>query len=276
MKLNIESKITLNNGIEIPQLGLGVFQASAGREVEDAVLCALREGYRLMDTAAIYGNEQGVGNALKASGLKQEDFFITTKLWNSDQGYDSTLFAFEKSLRKLDMKYIDLYLVHWPVKGKFKETWKAFEKLYEEKLIRAIGVSNFLQHHLEELLSACHIPPAVNQIEFHPYLQQPGLIDFCRQQNIAVEAWRPIMQGKANDDPVLSAIGEKYGKTGVQVALRWELQKGIITIPKSVKQERIRNNAALFDFELDSDEMARINALDKNIRLGPDPDNFHF
>ncbi len=273
---NIQSTITLNNGVQIPRFGLGVFMASDGEEVENAVDIALKAGYRLIDTAAIYGNERGVGKAIKNSGLPRKDIFITTKLWNSDQGYDSTLRAFEKSLSRLDTDYVDLYLIHWPVKGKYLQTWKAFEKLYEQKLVRAIGVSNFLVHHLKNLLSACHIPPTVDQIEFHPYLQQPSLIEYCFENKIIPEAWRPIVKGKVNDDPVLIQIAQKYHKSPVQLVLRWEIQKGLITIPKSVHEDRIKHNADIFDFEIDETDMKKIDALDKNKRFGPDPDNFNF
>lgn len=260
----------------MPWLGLGVFRSQDGAEVEHAIRWALDAGYRSIDTARIYANEAGVGRALRQSTIPREELFVTTKVWNSDQGFDSTLRAFDDSLERLGMDSVDLYLVHWPVHGKYKDTWRALERLYEEGRARAIGVSNFLIHHLEDLLGSARIAPMVNQVEFHPYLQQPALQAFARSNGIQLEAWSPIMKGEAATEPVLLEIGRPYGKTGVQVALRWILQKSIVVIPKSVHQERIVANAAIFDFELTAEDMARIDDLDRHHRYGPDPDNFSF
>ena len=273
---HIQDTTRLANGVKMPWLGLGVFQSQEGEEVEQAIAWAFKHGYRSIDTATIYRNEAGVGRALKQSGLPREEIFLTTKVWNSDQGFESTLAAFETSLGLLDTPYVDLYLVHWPVAEKYKDTWRALELLYQEQKVRAIGVSNFLVHHLKDLLPGCKVKPMVNQVEFHPYLVQPTLLDYCSSEGIQVEAWSPLMQGKVVDVPELMLIGEKYGKSAVQVTLRWNLQHGVVTIPKTVKEARIISNADIFDFELDADEMATIDALDRGVRVGPDPDNFDF
>jgi len=274
--MNIKSTVTLSNGVKMPLFGLGVFLAKEGHEVENAVRCALELGYVHIDTAAIYGNERGVGKAVRESGIPRNEVFITSKVWNSDQGYQSTLKAFDISLDKLGTDYIDLYLIHWPKGDLSIETWKAMEEIYASGKAKAIGVSNFLVHHLQDLLPTCKITPMVNQFEFHPYLQQPSLQKYCSKHAIQVEAWSPIMKGKVNEIPVLQALGAKYGKTPVQVTLRWEIQKGIVTIPKSTKPERILSNADIFDFELTEEDMAKIDRLDKNRRIGADPDNFDF
>ena len=266
----------LNNGVEMPYLGLGVWQTKDGQEVINAVHYALEAGYRAIDTAAIYKNEDGVGEAIRSSGVDRNEIFITTKVWNSDQGYDSTLKAFDASMKKLGLDHLDLYLVHWPVKGKYIDTYKALEKLYKEKRVRAIGVSNFLQHHLEDLMAHTEITPAVNQCEFHPHLMQQDLLDFCANHQIQYEAWSPLMQGKVFELDVLKQIADQYNKTIAQIVLRWDLQKGVVTIPKSVNQSRIQQNAGLFDFELRAEDMARLDALDQHLRVGPDPDNFDF
>lgn len=267
--------VTLNNGVKMPWMGLGVFKVREGREVEQSVFAALRAGYRSIDTAAAYGNEVGVGNAIKASGVPRSELFVTTKLWNASQGYDSTMRAHEASLKKLGLDYVDLYLIHWPVKGKYLETWRAFETLYKEGRVRAIGVSNFQVHHLQDVLDKYPTVPAVNQVELHPRLAQKELRAFCRAHGIQIEAWSPLMQGRL-DIPVLEGIAEKYGKTPAQAVIRWDLQSGIVTIPKSVHENRIIENADVFDFELSADDMAAIDALDTGRRLGPDPDNFNF
>ena len=273
---DIQGTVTLANGVAMPYLGLGVYQSKEGDEVIKASLDALEAGYRHIDTAALYGNEKGVGEAVRQSTIPREEIFVTTKVWNSDQGYDNTLKAFETSMQKLDIEFIDLYLVHWPVKGKYKETWKALEKIYQEGHVKAIGVSNFLQHHLEDLLADCEIKPMVNQMEFHPYLVQQDLIDYCNNHQIAYEAWSPIMQGKIFEVDLINTLAEKYQKTPVQIVIRWDLQKGVITIPKSSKKERIIANADVFDFELAAEDVAALDALDKGYRFGPDPDNFDF
>ena len=271
---HLQDTTTLNNGVKMPWFGLGVYKVNDGDEVINAVKTAIETGYRSIDTAAFYQNEQGVGIAVKESGVPREELFITTKVWNDDQGYEQTLKAFEKSMKLLDLEYIDLYLVHWPVKGKFKETWKALEKLYRDGRVRAIGVCNFKEHHLQELLADAEIVPAVNQVELHPRLTQQPLREFCQKHNIQVEAWAPIMRGKLGDNPVLLKIAAKYGKTPAQVILRWDIQHGIVTIPKSARPERIKENADIFDFELTAEEMAEIDALNRDERTGPDPDVF--
>lgn len=273
---DIKGTVTLNNNVKMPYFGLGVFKASDGREVIEAIQAALSTGYRLIDTASLYGNEKGVGQAVRQSGLPREEVFVTTKVWNNDQEYDPTLRAFDASVRRLGLDVVDLYLVHWPVKGKYRETWRALETLYHEGRVRAIGVSNFLQHHLEDLLSTANVVPAVNQIEFHPELVQQSLLDYCRRAGIRVEAWAPLMQGRVFELPLLQKLAEKYGKTVPQVVLRWNLQKGVITIPKSTNAARIAQNADIFDFEIEAGDVNRIDALDRHRRVGADPDNFHF
>lgn len=279
MNTNIQiqpTTVTLNNGLVMPQIGLGVLKAQEGGEVERAVLAALDSGYRMIDTAAKYGNEKGVGDAIRQSGIDRNDLFLTTKVWNSDQGYDTTLTAFEESLERLQTNYVDLYLVHWPVKGKYIETYRTLEEIYDSGRAKAIGVSNFQIHHLEDLMANTSIVPAVNQIEIHPHLQQTALVNFAQQHNIVLEAWRPIMMGEVLQLPVLQQIGKQYGKSAVQVTLRWLIQRGIVVIPKSVTPSRIAQNLDVFDFELSEMDMQQIAALNRNRRLGPDPDNFNF
>lgn len=273
---NVSGTVKLSNNYEMPYLGLGVFQAENGNEVEESVKYALNYGYRHIDTAAVYGNEEGVGNAVKNHSITREKVFITSKLWNSDQGYDSTFKAFQNSLNKLQTDYLDLYLIHWPVKGKFIESWKAMEEIYHSGKAKAIGVSNFHIHHLENLFSSAEIKPMVNQVEFHPNLIQKDLLEFCHNNEIQYEAWSPLMKGQVLDVPELIEIAEKYNKNPVQVVLRWNLQKGVVTIPKSVNKNRIESNADIFDFELDGSDVEVIDSLDKNKRIGPDPDNFDF
>jgi diketogulonate reductase-like aldo/keto reductase len=271
---SINDTTVLNNEVEMPWLGFGVFQIPEGEEVEQSVRWALETGYRSIDTAAAYGNEAGVGKAIRESGIPREEIFVTTKVWNSDQGYDNTLAAFDTSLQELAMSYVDLYLVHWPVEGKYKETWRALEEIYQSGRARAIGVSNFLTHHLKELLQDSGTVPAVNQVEFHPYLQQPDLQAFCRENRIQLEAWSPLIKGQVVDVPELVELGEKYGKSPAQVTLRWMLQHRVVTIPKSVHKNRIQENADIFDFELETEDMAVIDGLDRHHRTGPDPDDF--
>lgn len=280
MPKHLQDTVKLNNGVQMPWFGLGVWQVKDGYEVVSSIKSAIRHGYRSIDTAAAYKNEEGVGQAireaLEENGLKREDLFITTKVWNSDQGYESTLQAIETSLGKLGLDYVDLYLIHWPVKGKYKETWKALEKIYQDGKAKAIGVCNFHVHHLEDLLADAAVTPALNQIELHPYLSQQEIRDYCASKGIAVEAWSPLAQGKVVKDETLTAIGEKYGKSAAQVVLRWDLQHNIVTIPKSVHEERIVGNADIFNFELSQEDMAAIDALNQNERTGADPDNFNF
>ena len=266
----------LHNGVKMPWIGLGVLYVDEGGPVENAVRWALEAGYRHIDTASFYGNEAGVGRGISASGVPREDVFITSKVWNSDQGYEKTLAAFEASLERLGMDYVDLYLVHWPVKGLYKETWRALEAIYVSGRARAIGVSNFLIHHLQDLMADARIQPMVNQVEFHPRLQQPELQAFCREHHIQLEAWRPLMKGRVMEIPELAALGQKYGKNAVQITLRWMIQKGVVTIPKSANKERIFSNINIFDFEIEDEDMALIDSLDRNERMGRHPDNFHF
>ncbi|MFB5189386.1 aldo/keto reductase [Alicyclobacillus fastidiosus] len=276
MVSQISQTTKLNNGVEMPWFGLGVYKAQAGSEVEQAIHNALEIGYRHVDTAALYENEESVGEAIRTSGLKREDVFVTTKLWNTEQGYESTLKAFETSRQKLKFDYIDLYLIHWPGKDKFVDTWKAFEKLYRDGYIRAIGVSNFKVHHLQTLLEQAEIRPTVNQVEYHPRLTQEPLKAFCESQQIQLEAWAPLMRGKVLDDPVILDIAAKYGKTPSQIVLRWDLDTKVITIPKSVHRNRIEENAGIFDFQLDETDLKRIGQLNKDERTGPDPDALVF
>jgi diketogulonate reductase-like aldo/keto reductase len=273
---DIKGNFTLHNGVKMPYFGLGVYLSKQGDEVINSVKWALQAGYRHIDTAAIYGNENGVGDGIRESGVPREEMFLVSKVWNSDQGYESTFRAFEKSLEKLDTEYLDLYLIHWPVKGKYKETWKALEELYRQKRVRAIGVSNFLQHHLEDLLTTASVVPMVNQMEFHPYLVQPQLLDFCKANKIQYEAWSPLMQGHIFEMEVFKAMAATYKKSIAQLVLRWDLQKGVVTIPKSSKKQRIIDNAAIFDFAISEQDMAVLDSLDKEKRFGPDPDNFDF
>jgi methylglyoxal/glyoxal reductase len=272
---DLQGTTRLNNGIDMPYFGLGVFE-TIGNETKQSVLWALEAGYRHIDTAALYMNEENVGEAVKECGLKREEIFITTKVWNADQGFQSTLNAFKKSLDKLKTDYVDLYLIHWPVNDKYIDTWEALEELYEKKLVRAIGVSNFLKHHLETLINRRGRVPMVNQVEFHPHLVQPDLLKFCKRNDIQFEAWAPIMKGRVNEIPVITEIAKKYGKTPVQVVLRWDLQKGVVTIPKSVHKDRIISNADIFDFNLRDEEIKMIDSLDRHERIGADPDNFNF
>ncbi|GAX89064.1 aldo/keto reductase [Effusibacillus lacus] len=266
----------LRNGVQMPWLGLGVYKTQDGEEVIRAVTTAISLGYRSVDTAAMYGNEEGVGQAVRESGLTREDIFVTTKVWNSDQGYETTLQAFEASRRRLGFDYIDLYLVHWPVRGKYIETWKALEKLYKEGYVRAIGVSNFQIHHLQDIIKECEVKPMVNQVEYHPFLTQKELHQYCESQQIQLEAWSPLMRGELLNHPTVTDMAGKYGKTPAQIVLRWDLQHEVVTIPKSVREERIRENSGIFDFELTPEDMLRLDGLNQNRRIGPDPDNFNF
>lgn len=274
-RMSITETVELANGVKMPRLGFGVWKVD-DKEVIDPVKWALQAGYRAIDTAKAYGNEAGVGQAIKESGIKREDLFITSKLWNADQGYDATIEAFEASLKRLGADYLDLYLIHWPVAQKFKDTWRAFEQLYQDGKIRAIGVCNFQEHHLKELIADADIVPMVNQIELHPHLTQEPLRKFCRDHKIVVEAWSPLGNGQMLSDPELKKIADKYGKSVAQVIIKWDLQNGIVTIPKSVHKERILENADVFDFKLSEEDMLAISGMNKDERTGPDPDNFNF
>ena len=273
---SIKDRALLNNGRGMPWLGFGVFKMSDGQEVEDAVKYALETGYRSIDTAAAYRNERGVGKAIRESGIPREDVFLTTKLWNEDQRKKRTLAAFEESLERLGTEYVDLYLVHWPVKGCYQETWQVMEEIYQSGRAKAIGVSNFQIHHLEDILRDSQTVPSVNQVEFHPFLIQPDLRDFCQSHQIQVEAWSPLMQGRIVTEPVVQKLTEKYEKTPAQIALRWDLQHRVVTIPKSSNPNRITENAQIFDFQLSQADMDVLDALDEGKRIGPDPDNFNF
>lgn len=269
--------ITLNNGVTIPQVGLGVFRAREGEQVEQAVSAALEVGYRLIDTASAYQNEVGVGKAMKASGLRREEIFITTKLWNADHAHEDALRAFDSSLARLDCDYLDLYLIHFPapLENKFTEAWKAFEKIYQSKRVRAIGVSNFKPHHLDQLLQMAEIVPAVNQIELHPLFQQQEIQTYCRARGIVIESYSPLMEGKALDHPIITELAQQYAKTPAQIILRWHVQNGFVVIPKSAKPDRIRENFALYDFELDDKDMQTITKMERRQRVGVDPDVFN-
>ena len=273
---SLASTTTLHNGVEMPWFGLGVFKVEEGQEVESSVKMAIHAGYKSIDTAAIYKNEEGVGKGIRESDVPREELFITTKVWNADQGYESTLKAFDESMEKLGLEYLDLYLVHWPVKGKYVDTWKALEKLYKDGRVRAIGVSNFQIHHLQDILDVAEVKPMVNQVEYHPKLSQVELLNFCKENGIQMEAWSPLMQGQLLDNEVLKEIADAHNKCVAQVILRWDIQNGVVTIPKSVKEHRIKENADIFDFELSADEMQKIHALNEDKRVGPDPDNFDF
>ncbi|MER5754474.1 aldo/keto reductase [Streptomyces sp. NPDC002088] len=268
--------VTLNNGVTMPQLGFGVFQVP-DEETTTAVATALRAGYRSIDTAAIYGNERGVGQALADSGIARDELFITTKLWNADQGYEATLAAFDASLDKLGLDHVDLYLIHWPTPARdlYLDTWRALEKLYTDGRTRAIGVSNFQPAHLERLLGAASVVPAVNQIELHPGLQQAELREFHAGHGIATEAWSPLAQGAVLKDDAVTTIAAAHGKSPAQVVLRWHLQIGNVVIPKSVTESRIRENFDVFDFELSPQEIDALTALDRGMRTGPDPDTLN-
>ncbi|MEU2548724.1 aldo/keto reductase [Streptomyces roseolus] len=268
--------VKLNNGVEIPQLGFGVFQV-ADDATTAAVTAALEAGYRSIDTAAVYGNEAGVGRALAASGIPREELFVTTKLWNADQGYDATLRAFDAGLATLGLDYVDLYLIHWPTPARdlYRDSWRALERLAEEGRIRAAGVSNFQPAHLRRLLDDATLTPAVNQIELHPALQQSELRAFHGEHGIATEAWSPLAQGAVLDDPAIAAIAAAHGKSPAQVVIRWHLQLGNVVIPKSVTPARIRANADVFDFVLSDEEMAAIAGLDRGLRTGPHPDELN-
>jgi diketogulonate reductase-like aldo/keto reductase len=269
--LSIDTKIKLNNGIEMPIFGLGTFQAGRGRETQDAILHALEIGYRLIDTAAFYDNEEDIGEALADSGIPREEFFVTTKLWNSDHGYDAALSAFEKSLKKLALSYIDLYLIHWPVQRLRNESWRALETLLDEGRCRAIGVSNYMIWHLEELFDNSSTIPAVNQVELSPYLYQKDLLEFCRSHDIQVQGYSPLTKGLQLNDPKLLDMAAKYSKSCAQILIRWALQRGVVTIPKSSSKERITENAEVFDFTISSEDMRLLDSFHQGLRTSWDP-----
>ncbi len=267
---------TLENGVKMPYLGLGVYKMTDHEEAIQAISKALEVGYRAIDTAALYGNETEVGEAIRASNVPREEIFVTTKVWNTDQGYDQTLRAFETSLKKLNLDYIDLYLTHWPVEDKFLDTYRAIERLYDEKLIRVTGVSNHHQHHLEKIFAKANVKPMVDQIELHPYLSQKPLLNFCKENDIAVTAWGPLGRGKMLEDETIVKLANLYNKTAAQIILRWHYQNDVVTIPKSVTPSRIEENMNIFDFELSQEDIQAMDELNKDYRTGQDPDHFHF
>jgi len=270
MELNIKSTQKLNNGIEIPRLGLGTWDLR-GKGAYQAVLWSLDLGYRLIDTASLYGNESEIGEALKDTSIPREEIFLTTKVWNSDQGYKNTLSAFKKSLKRLKVEYVDLYLIHWPVSGLRNDTWKALEEIYKSEKTRAIGVSNFTIRHLKELLEISETIPMVNQIEFSPFLFQKELMDYCQSKKIVVEAYTPLTRGRKFDNKVVRALAQKLNKTPAQILIRWGLQHEIIEIPKSGNQQHLRDNADIFDFTLTREDISQLDELNENFRLVDDP-----
>jgi diketogulonate reductase-like aldo/keto reductase len=273
----LKTTTALANGVRMPWEGLGVFQIDSDAEAENVVRTGIDLGYRSVDTASIYGNERGVGRAIRSCGVPRDQLFVTTKIWNEDMRRERVGEAFEESMRRLGLDYVDLYLLHWPIAGKIVQSWQALEKLCRAGRIKAIGVSNFMIPHLDELLAAAETVPAVNQIEFHPYLQSKPLVSHCQAKGIQIEAWSPLMQGgPVLRDRTLVDVARKHGKTVAQVVLRWDVQGGVVTIPKSVKRERIAENANIFDFALADSEMAAIAALDRGQRNGADPFNFNF
>ncbi len=276
MKITADDVYTLKNGVEMPIIGLGVYKAEDGDQVKDAILAAIDAGYRHIDTASFYGNEKGVGEAIRASNVPRESLFITTKVWNDDLGYEETLKAFDVSMDNLGLDYLDLYLIHWPIEGRYTEAWKAMEKLYADGRVKAIGVSNFHRQHLEEVFSMCRVKPMVNQLEYHPHLAQKEMHEFCKMHGIQLEAWAPLKRGGLFEEPIIQALVEKHGKTPAQIILRWDIQNRVSTIPKSVTPSRIQENIDVFDFELSDADMKKIDSLDPNQRMGKNPDNFSF
>jgi len=275
MQLANMKSVKLNTGASIPIIGFGTWKIRLNGAAQKAVAEALELGYRHIDTARIYGNEKGVGRGIVQSEIKREDIFVTTKLWNGDQGYDSALKAFDASLERLGLDYVDLYLIHWPVSGKRQESWRALEEIYKSGRAKAIGVSNYAIAHVEELLDSSKVVPAVNQIEYHPFLyeDQASLLKFCKQHNIIIEAYSPLVHGKRLDDPVLAKIAKKYSKSNAQILLRWAVQQGTVPLVKSTHSERMAENLDIFDFELDSKAVTDINNLSDGTRTCWDPTN---
>ncbi len=270
----VGSTVRLRDGNRMPVLGFGVWQIPAGAATRRAVRAALDAGYRHVDTAALYGNEADVGAAIRESRIPRRELFVTTKLWNDDQGYDRGRRAFERSRANLGDEVIDLYLVHWPVRGVREESWRALVDLQREGKVRSIGVSNFTVAHLESLARTSGVVPAVDQVEFSPFLYQSALLEYCQDHGIQLEAWSPLVRGRRFDDPTLRSIAERRGRTPAQIILRWDLQRGVVPLPKSATPERIASNAQLFDFELDAEELRRIDGLDQGSRTGWNPDQF--
>lgn len=267
---SLHDRCRLSNGVEIPWLGLGTYKGR-GEEVEGAVREALKLGYRCIDTASAYGNESDIARALRY--FPRQDVFVITKVWNSEQGYDATLRAFDSSCARLGLEHLDLYLVHWPVPARMADTWRALERLYKEGRSRAVGVSNFMVHHLQALANTAEVIPQVNQVEFHPHLLQPDLRQYCRSMGIRLQAWSPLMRGRVAELTEVQSIARRHGKSEAQVVLRWDLQHGVLTIPKTVRPERLAENADIFDFVLTEDDMLAIDRLDRGQRYGPDPDD---
>lgn len=266
MLMTLDSRAKLNNGVEIPYLGLGVYQTPPGEATMRAVSFALKIGYRHIDTAELYGNEADVGRALLASGIEREEIFITTKVWNSNQGYNSTKRACQASISRLGLSYVDLYLIHWPVQGTGSDTWKAMTELLKEGRVRAIGVSNYSIEDLKDILETSDIVPAVNQVEFHPFFYQKGLLQFCNKNKIHLESYSPLTRGKRLNHPNILRIGKKNGKTPAQVLIRWALQHGLIVIPKSVHETRIKENSKVYDFDLDTENMNVLDSMNENFQ----------
>lgn len=271
MKLTIYSRVKLNNGVEMPYLGLGVYLAASGQETQQAVKHALQVGYRLIDTASMYDNEYDVGKVIRKSPIPRQEIFVTTKLWNSDHGYDKSIKAFQKSLERLGLEYIDLYLIHWPVEGLRRDSWRALETLLDSGKCRAIGVSNYMIHHLEELLGYARIIPAVNQVEFTPFLYLKDLLDFCRTHSIQLESYSPLTRGKKFNHPLLQELSKKYQKTPAQILIRWNLEHRVVVIPKSSRPERIEENADVFDFNIAEKDMQALDGLHQNYRVSWNP-----
>jgi len=273
MQATVEPVAKLKNGVVIPRLGLGVYQSPPGQTTQRAVEYALKIGYRHIDTARIYNNESDVGTALRKSGIKREDVFITTKLWNSDHGYESALRACDQSLKRLGLKYLDLYLIHWPVPEIRNESWQALTQLLRDGKCRSIGVSNYTIQHLTELFDKSEIGPMVNQVEFSPFLYQKQLLDYCEKNKIQLEAYSPLTQGEKLNHPKIQSIAKKHDKTPAQVLIRWSLQHNLVTIPKSVREERIKENSQVFDYNLTVEDMRILDSLDENFRNSWDPTN---
>ena len=273
---SLSSRVKLNNGVEIPYLGLGTFQSQDGDQTYDAVKWAIEAGYRHIDTAAIYGNEVSVGKAIKDTGIARDEIFITTKLWNEDMRKDNQLQAIDASLERLGIDYVDLYLIHWPVKEKFVESWKKMEEIYKSGKARAVGISNFNIHHIESIMAVSDLLPAVNQCECSPELTQVELADYCKAKGIQFQPYSPLGQGNTLKNPKIIAIGEKYGKSAAQVILRWGYQRGFINIPKSITKSRIEENAQIFDFELSDEDFNEMFTMNNGTRYCADPETFTF
>ncbi len=271
MEKKLNSKIKLNSGNEMPVLGLGTYKLTDEKTVHKAVESALEIGYRLIDTASMYNNEEFVGDAIQNSNIPREEIFVTTKLDNDQHGYDNTLKAFDISLKKLKLDYIDLYLIHWPVTGLRNESWKALEKLYEQNVCKSVGVSNYTIRHLSELFENSNLKPAVNQVEFNPFNYQKKLLDFCKENGIQLEGYTPLARSKRFDHPEVKKIAEKHSKTPAQILIRWAIQQNVIIIPKSSNPERIKENSNVFDLQLDDEDMKKLNSLNENLRFAMDP-----